>query len=101
MGRYWQSLGPAGPADLCDNARVGKKKKTRRDTAEIARSVVEQAIGEKLAGDPLEQPEKIETDPRQGRGGSKGGPARAEQLTARRRSEIAKRAAQARWNNHH
>ena len=31
-----------------------KKKKTRRDTVEIARSVVEQAIGEKLSGAPLE-----------------------------------------------
>lgn len=32
------------------------------------------------------------------RGGLKGGPARAAKLTARQRSESAKRAAQARWN---
>jgi hypothetical protein len=33
---------------------MGKhRKKTRRDAAEIARGVVEQAIGEKLSGEPL------------------------------------------------
>lgn len=34
------------------------------------------------------------------RGGLKGGKARAEKLTAKRRSEIAKKAAQARWKDH-
>lgn len=34
-------------------------------------------------------------------GGSKGGKARAANLTAKRRSEIAKRAAQARWGKKH
>jgi len=32
-------------------------------------------------------------------GGKKGGPARAEKLSASRRSEIARRAAQARWHS--
>ena len=62
--------------------------------------VVEQAIGEHLDGTPL-------ADPDQGKnphavalgrlGGQKGGRARAEKLSAGERSEIAKKAANARW----
>jgi hypothetical protein len=65
-----------------------------------ARNVVEQAIGEKLDGSPLD-------DPNQGKnpaavalgklGGAKGGRARAEALSARKRKAIAKKAAAARW----
>ena len=80
------------------------KKKTRRDEAEIARSVVEQAIGEKLNGEPLDQPESAKPDTRNqnavslGRlGASKGGRARADKLSKSRRSEIARKAAKARW----
>lgn len=40
---------------------MGKKKKTHRDTVEIARSVVEQAIGERLSGEPL-QAEQLPPD---------------------------------------
>ncbi|MCH7841065.1 MAG: hypothetical protein IID38_12635 [Planctomycetes bacterium] len=82
------------------------KKKTRRDVVEIARDVVEQAIGEKLTGEPLDQPEESqEPDTRNpaavalGKlGGKKGGPARARNLTSAQRSEAARKAAQARWN---
>ena len=82
------------------------KKKTRRDVVEIARGVVEQAIGEKLTGEPLDQPEESqEPDTRHpaavalGKlGGKKGGPARARNLTSAQRSEAARKAAQARWN---
>lgn len=81
------------------------KKKTRRDTVEIARSVVEQAIGEKLTGEPLDKPEEpTEPDTRNQHavalsklGASKGGKARAKKLTAKRRKEIAKKAAKKRW----
>ena len=83
-----------------------KKKKTRRDTAEIARSVVEQAIGEPLT--PREDDESIDEQPEEDTrnpaavalsklGASKGGKARAEKLSKKRRSEIAKKAAKARW----
>lgn len=34
------------------------------------------------------------------KGGFVGGPARAAKLTSKERSEIAKKAAKARWNNH-
>ncbi len=81
------------------------KKKTRRDVVEIARSVIEQAIGEKLTGEPLDPPEESqELDTRNPAavalsklGASKGGKARAAKLSKKRRSEIAKKAARARW----
>ena len=77
------------------------KKKTRRDTAEIARSIVEQVTGGKLNGEPLDEPEPDTRDQNAvalGRkGGLKGGKARAEKLTAEERREIAKKAAKTRW----
>jgi len=84
-----------------------KKNKTRRDEAEIARSVVEQAIGEKLSGEPMndgqEAPERDTRNPAavalSKLGASKGGKARAKKLSKKRRSEIAKKAAKTRWNS--
>ena len=82
-----------------------KKKKTRRDVAEIARENLEKIIGEKLSGGPLEtEPEPQEEDTRNPAavalsklGASKGGKARAAKLSKKRRSQIAKKAATARW----
>ena len=81
-------------------------KETRRDQAEITRGVVEQAIVEKLSGEPLEQPEPQEEDTRNPAavalsklGASKGGKARAAKLSKKRRSQIAKKAARARWGS--
>ncbi len=82
-----------------------RKKKTRLDFAEIARNVVEKAIGEKLSGEPLDKPEEpAEPDTRNPAavalsklGASKGGKARARSLTKAQRQEIARRAARARW----
>ena len=70
------------------------------DFAVSARRVVEQAIGEHLDGTPLDNPDagKNPHAVALGRlGGQKGGKARAEELSARERSEIAKKAARARW----
>lgn len=87
------------------------KNKTRRDTAAIARSVVEQAIGQPLTSRPEDdvaedQPEADAGDTRNQAavtlsklGASKGGKARAKNLSKKRRSEIAKKAAKARCNN--
>ncbi len=78
-------------------------KKTRKDVLEIAREVVEKAIGEKLNGEPLEQPvEKPDTrNPHavamSKLGASKGGKARAAKLSPKRRKAIAKKAAEKRW----
>lgn len=85
-----------------------KKKKTRRDTAEIARSVVEQAIGETLSGkpEPEEKNEEQEPDTRNPAavalnrlGASKGGKARAKKLSREQRVEAARNAANKRWQN--
>ena len=73
----------------------------KRDFVQVARSVVEQAIGEHMDGTPL-PPEPPDTrNPAavtlSKLGASKGGKARAEKLSARRKREIAKKAAAARW----
>jgi hypothetical protein len=67
------------------------------DFATNALRVVEQAIGGKLAdgGEHRSSPRAVAAG---SRGGRKGGPARAQALTASQRSEIARKAAKARWN---
>ena len=70
------------------------------DFATNARRVVEQAIGEKLAGGPLDDPNagKNPAAVTLGKlGGAKGGKARAEKLSPAKRKAIAKKAAKARW----
>lgn len=77
-----------------------RRSSTERDFTVAARHVVEQAIGERLDGTPL-------PDPNEGKnphavalgrmGGRKGGKARARKLSAERRREIAKKAARKRW----
>jgi len=77
---------------------------TRHDVAEIPLSVVEQATGEKLTGEPEPEPaEPPEPDTRNpdvvalGKlGASKGGQASAAKLGPKKRSQIAKKAAKAR-----
>ncbi len=62
--------------------------------------MVEQAIGEHLDGTPLENPDEGKNPHALalGRmGGQKGGFARAKQLSAKKRREIARKAAKARW----
>lgn len=72
------------------------------DFATNARRIVEQAIGEKLDGSPLDDPNagKNPAAVALGRlGGQKGGAARAKALTQEQRKEIAKKAALARWRS--
>lgn len=87
-------------------ARSAPKKRpgTSRDHdfMTVARRVVEQATGGQTDGSPL-------PDPDQGKnpaavalgklGGEKGGKARAATLSAKRRSQIARAAARARWGS--
>jgi hypothetical protein len=80
------------------HARSSKPKD--HDFVVVARRVVEQAIGEKLDGTPL-------VDPNAGKnpaavalgklGGAKGGAARAAALSPAERKAIAKKAAAVRW----
>lgn len=68
----------------------------RLDLNQLGKSIVDQATGEEQ-----KQPEESDKNPAAvalGRlGGLKGGAARAKKLTAEERSEIAKKAASARW----
>jgi hypothetical protein len=77
--------------------RSSKKHQGPRDSAEIAFEVYQKAIGEI----PVDVPDDSGKNPAAvvlGRlGGLKGGNARAAKLSAEQRSEIAKKAAQSRW----
>ena len=82
--------------------RASKKTKKRpQDSNLLARSVIEDAIGETWEGVPLEHPPERVKNPAavalSKLGASKGGKARAESLTPKQRSKIAKKAAKARW----
>ena len=70
------------------------KKKPPADTNQLAGTIVDEATSEDKAPEYEKNPAAVAL----GRlGGKKGGPARAKKLTKERRSEIAKKAAKARW----
>ena len=78
-----------------------RSSKRQKDTQELARQVLDAVVSdaEDKPGEP-EEPEKNPAAVALGRlGGLKGGKARAEKLTAKQRSEIAKKAADARWKD--
>lgn len=72
------------------------RKKRPTDVNALAASIVDDATdeGDEAPTDDGKNPAAVELGRR---GGLKGGPARAKKLTKKRRSEIARRAAQARW----
>lgn len=78
---------------------MGNKPKRPKDTNQLAKNIVDLATGEKTEEKPKQDgknPHAVEL----GRlGGLKGGKARAKKLSKKRRSEIAKKAAKARWKN--
>ncbi len=77
-----------------------KRHGTEHDFTVTARRVVEQAIGEKLDGSPLDDPHAGKTPAAVALGklgGAKGGQARAKALSADERKAIAVKAAKARW----
>jgi hypothetical protein len=79
-----------------------KRRGTDHDFAVNAFRVVEQAIGEKMDGSPLPDPDagKNPHAVALGRlGGQKGGKARAKALSPAKRKAIARRAANARWKD--
>src|SRR6478752_6156211 len=69
--------------------------KRPRDPNQLAKSIIDIATGEKPDRDPT--PEEQGKDPAAVALGKKGGKARADSMTAEKRSEIAKRAAESRW----
>ena len=73
------------------------KKETPEDTNELAAFIVEETTGDPVGADNGKNPAAVAL----GRlGGKRGGKARAEKLTPERRSEIARKAAQARWGGY-
>ena len=75
-----------------------RSSKKSRDPNELAKEIVDRATGQDQAQPEDEQPKKNPAAVELGRlGGKKGGPARAKKLTKKRRSDIAKKAANARW----
>lgn len=79
--------------------RSSKPPKKPRDLNEVAKSIVDQATGQMpSAPEQVEQSEKNPAAVALGRlGGLKGGKARAAKLSKKKRTEIAQKAAAARW----
>ena len=77
------------------------KPRRSRDPNLLARSVAKDLIGEKMDGSPLATPPEDKRNPAavalSKLGASKGGIARAKSLSDRKRKQIAKKAAKARW----
>lgn len=74
-----------------------KRSSMNKDLNALAKSIVDLATGNPIAEEP--PPIKNQAAVELGRlGGLKGGKARAEKLSAKKRKEIARQAAQARWN---
>jgi hypothetical protein len=71
--------------------------KKRRDQNQLAKSIVNQATGDAPA-EPVSDGKDPAAVSLGRRGGLKGGPALAKSLNAKKRAEIAKKAAAARWN---
>ena len=72
-----------------------KHPKRPRDPNQLAKSIIDIATGERPDRDPT--PEELGKDARAVELGKRGGQARAKSLSAKRRGEIAKKAAKARW----
>jgi hypothetical protein len=77
------------------------KKKRPTDVNQKAKSIVDIATGE--SEDTLKEKDELKAAAAAlgKKGGLKGGYARAKALTAKRRSDIAKKAAAARWNKNY
>jgi len=86
-------------SDKRDQDKPTKRDRRPRDPSSLAFNVVREAVGDEEKFEPEER-EKNPHAVALGRlGGKKGGKARAEKLTAEERSEIARKAALARWRD--
>jgi len=79
-----------------DNRRMAKTPKRPRDTNQLAHMIAQLATGEldDVKTDDGKDPAAVALGRK---GGLKGGKARADSLTPKQRSEIAKKAAASRW----
>jgi hypothetical protein len=71
-----------------------KRSRKPADLNRLAASIVQEATGDSPPSDDGKDPAAVALGRK---GGKKGGKARAEKMTAKQRSEAAKKAAQARW----
>lgn len=85
----------SGPSPAHIRDMTDKHPKRPRDPNQLAKSIIDIATGEKPDRDPT--PEEQGKDPAAVAMGKKGGKARADSLTAEKRSEIARKAAERRW----
>jgi hypothetical protein len=69
------------------------KKKRPSDPNELAYQVVRESTSD----EPIPEPDPKDPQESGRKGGLKGGPARAKKLSKKRRQEIARKAAEARW----
>lgn len=69
------------------------------DLNQLAASIVDTVTGEEPPAEPVDDGKDPAAVALGRRGGLKGGKARAVKLSAARRSEIARKAAEARWRN--
>ena len=76
---------------------MSNQPKRPRDPSQLAKSIIDIATGQKPDRDPT--PEEQGKDPAAVAMGKKGGAARAAGMTAEKRSEIAKKAAEKRWKS--
>lgn len=85
---------------LCDRSRMPKRiRKPKLDAVQNARRVVLESIGETELAPPVKPSLISQVMAEMGRkGGRIGGKRRLETLSSRRRSQIAKQAAHARWS---
>jgi hypothetical protein len=95
------STGDALPINSWHHGIMAKRSSPKRDFMEVARGIVEQAIGEQMDGAPLPEPEPDTRNPHAvalgSMGGRKGGRSRAKNLSPAKRKAIAKKGAAARW----
>jgi hypothetical protein len=75
-----------------------RSRKRPRDLNQLAASIVDDATSDEPRTKPQGRPKNAAAVELGRMGGLKGGKARAESMTAERRSEIAKKAAAARWH---
>jgi hypothetical protein len=95
------STGLPVAGDPWHHGLMAKRPAAKRDFMQVARGIVEVAIGEQMDGKPLPDPPEDKRNPHAvalgSMGGKKGGKARAKKLSAHRRKTIAKKASAARW----
>lgn len=74
-----------------------KRTNPRKDFTQIAFGVVQEATGDAPPEEEVDAKKKAAIESGR-KGGKKGGASRAKKLTAQERSEIARKAAEARWS---